>query len=123
YTFVIDFADGSQKTYQDKVKSWVVAAPVVSVTTGAGTAMIKWTRPSVSNARSYGVNVYLGADGESEPIWRSSEDLPLTQISTAFNADGTATGSLVSGESYTAMVTVFDIYGNNSFRTCEFTMP
>jgi hypothetical protein len=124
YSFVIDFTDGTQEIYQDTIKSWVPAAPVVSVVPGAGTATISWTnvKASVPNAASYGVRIY-GADGESDSIWRGSEQLPLTQTSIDFNADGTATGELVDGQSYTAVVTIFDIYGNYAFRTCGFTMP
>jgi formylglycine-generating enzyme required for sulfatase activity len=124
YTFVINFADSTQATYQDTIKSWVAAAPVVSVVPGAGTATINWTnvKASVPNAASYGVRIY-GAGGESDSIWRGSEQLPLTQTSIAFNADGTATGELIVGQSYTAVVTIFDSDGNYAFRTCEFTIP
>lgn len=110
--------------FRDTVRSWVETAPGISVTPGAGAAAIQWTNVSgiELDARSYGVQVAASAD-ESASIWRSSEELPLTQSSIAFNMDETATGSLVSGQAYEAEVTVFDRYGNYAFRTYEFTMP
>lgn len=124
YTFVVKFADGSEETYVGTIKSWVTTAPAVSVKPGSGTALIQWSNVSsaVPNAKSYGVRLY-GAAGETDTVWSSSEDVPLTQTSIAFNADGTATGSLVSGQSYTAVVTIFDGYNNYALGTYHFTMP
>lgn len=122
-TFLVDFADGSQETCQTSVKSWVPTAPAISVTPGAGTAVIRWTNVSaaVPNAKCYGVQVYNNAERHS--IWKTSENLPLTQTSVAFNADGTATSGLISGQSYKVVVAIIDRDGDYAMRTVDFTMP
>jgi hypothetical protein len=119
YAFVVEFGDGSQVTYQDTVKAWVTTGPVVSVTPGANTATIRWTnvRAAVAKADHYWVRVVDG-----DVYWQSS-NLPLTQTSIVFNADGTAVGSLVSGQSYKAQVFIFNGTDDYASRDCYFTMP
>ncbi|MCX6876428.1 MAG: leucine-rich repeat protein [Verrucomicrobia bacterium] len=119
YNFVVEFADGSRQTYQDSVKAWVVPGPVIAVTTGEGTATIHWSDvgADIPNPQSYWVRV-VGGD-----VYWQSEDLPFTQTSIAFNADGTSTGTLVGGQSYRAWVFIFDTTDNYAFRTYDFTMP
>jgi formylglycine-generating enzyme required for sulfatase activity len=119
YTIVVRYPDGSQETYQDTVKAWVVTGPVVSVTTDAGNATIHWTDVSaaVANADHYWVFV-RGTD-----VYWKSDELPLTQNSTAFNADGTSNAPLVAGQSYRAHVFIFDSSDNYAAMYYDFTMP
>jgi hypothetical protein len=119
YTFVIGFADGSQATYQDSVKAWVAAGPIVSVTTDAGSAVIHWTavNAAVANAESYGVRVSgPGLDWASDP-------LPLTQSSAVFNDNGHAQGTLQSGQHYVAEVFILNQSGDSASQRIEFSMP
>jgi len=73
---------------------------------------------SVANALAYQVIV------TGHGVYWQSADLPLTSTSILFNADSTATGgNLVSGLTYEASVTIFNLSGDTAFRTIEFTMP
>jgi uncharacterized repeat protein (TIGR02543 family) len=119
YSFLIQFADGSQQTYQDTVKSWVPKSPGITVTPGAGTATIRWTSVSgtVPNADHYFVRVSgFGVNWESD-------DLPLSRTSAVFNEDGTAQGVLQGGESYYAEVFIVNKSDDYACRWVEFTMP
>ena len=117
YTFVIHFADGSQETYQDTIKSWVMKAPVISATPNADSNVIRWSRASIPNAAYYLVVVSGG-----HSFW-GSRDLPLTQTSIVYNEDGTASGSLVSGVTYTIQVEVRNKTSDCAYLPIEFTIP
>ncbi len=118
YTFVIDFADGSQTTYQGSVKSWVATGPVVSVTTGARTAAVHWTKvgAAVGNAGNYWVRV------SGPGVYWESEDLPLNRTTAVFNSNSQAGGTLQSGRTYLAEVFIFNTSGDFAYQQCEFTM-
>jgi hypothetical protein len=122
YTFAIHFADGTEATYQDTLKSWVPVGPVISVTpnAAAGTATIKWTNVSASVPKAD--HYWVWVDG-SDVDWQSSDELPISQTSILFDDDGTANGSLISGQTYMVQVFIFDGYDNYACRTYEFTMP
>jgi hypothetical protein len=118
YTFDINFADGSSASYQDTVKSWVAAAPVVTPP-AAGSDVIRWTNVSASvpNARYNQVSVSGGGY-----LWVSAK-LPLSQTSIAYNADGTVPGPLVSGEPYTVWVEIINSTRDAAHRRYTFTKP
>jgi hypothetical protein len=117
YSFLVQFADSTQATYQDSVKSWVPKAPVITVTPGVASATIKWTNVSaaVPNASYYWVRV-------NGTFWQS-DDLPLTRTSAVFNENGQAQGTLQSGQTYTAEVFIFNKSGDYAYRQLQFTMP
>jgi hypothetical protein len=119
YSFLVRFADSTQAIYQDSVKSWVPKAPVIAVTPGVATATVKWTNVSASvpNASYVWVRV-SGAD-----VYWESADLPLTRLSAVFNENGTAQGTLQSGQSYTAEVFIFNKNEDFAYRQLQFTMP
>jgi alpha-tubulin suppressor-like RCC1 family protein len=119
YSFLVRFADSTQATYQDSVKSWVPKAPVITVTPGVGTATVKWTNVSagVPNA-SY---VWVRVTGPN--VFWESDDLPLTRLSAVFNDNGQAQGTLQSGQTYTAEVFIFNKNEDFASRQLQFTMP
>jgi hypothetical protein len=81
--------------------------------------VIGWTNVSASAPNAENYWVWVEGDGVT---WRS-ESLPLTQTSIAFNADGTATGPLVSGRTYMVQVFIFDRTEDYAYRIHSFTMP
>jgi hypothetical protein len=110
YTFVVEFADGSQETYQDTIKSWVMTAPVVTTKPTASSDVIRWNSASIPDAANYVVWVSGGGS-----LW-ISEELPLTQLSIAYDEDGTASGPpLVPGVTYTIRVE-----GKNKTSDCAY---
>ena len=119
YTFVIEFADGSQATYQESVRAWVAAGPVVTMAARANTAVISWT--NVSAAVAY--NGYYLVRVSGPGVYWESDDLSLGLTSTVFNDNGQAAGSLQSGQTYLAEVFVFNRYEDFAYQQVEFTMP
>ena len=119
YTFVVQFADGTTQTLHDVVKSWVPVGPSVNVTTQGDAVVIHWNDVSHSIPEADYYWVWVQGSGV---LWRSGE-IPLNRISATFNEDGTASGSLQHGQTYTVSVFIFNRYDDYAYWIGEFTMP
>ena len=119
YTFLVRFADGTSQTLHDVVKAWVAAGPSGNVTTQGDTAVIHWNDVSHSVPEADIYWVWVEGSGV---LWRSGE-LPLNRTSITFNEDGTASGSLQHGQTYTVSVFIFNRYDDYAYWFGEFTMP
>ncbi len=119
YTFVVQFADGTTQTLRDVVKSWIPVGPSVNVTTEGDTAVIHWNDVSHSIPEADYYWVWVQGSGV---LWRSGE-IPLNRTSATFNEDGTASGSLQHGQTYTVSVFIFNGSDDYAYWIGEFTMP
>ena len=118
YSFDIRYADGTGEIVQDTVKSWIADAPAPTVTETAGLVTIRWNdlRATVPEIDHYWVIVR--GDGVS---W-SRDDIPPGQTSVIFNDDGTATGSLLPGKTYTVDVVLFNTADDFATRDTTFSV-
>ncbi len=119
YSFLIQFADGFQETYQETIKSWVPKAPAITLTGGDGSVTVHWSNisGSVPGADHYLVRVM----GDSAN-W-AMDYLPLSRTSAVFNEDGRAQGSLIGGQNYYAQIFIFNKNGDYAHQWVSFTMP
>jgi len=119
YSFLIQFADGFQETYQETIKSWVPKAPAITPIAKAGSVTVHWTNISGSVP---GADYYLVRVMGDSAYWERNF-LPLSRTSAVFNEDGRAQGSLIGGQNYYAQIFIFNKNGDYAHQWVSFTMP
>ncbi|MBN2164214.1 MAG: hypothetical protein JXR25_14020 [Pontiellaceae bacterium] len=113
YTFEVDYTDGVHETLQYSLQSWQTAAPEVSVIFSNGVPIFSWNdiRDQEPNVDGYMIKVSgSGVD------WRMY-DIPASQTSLVFNADGAFSGLLKSNEYYWIEFSVFNSQNNDYVAT------
>lgn len=116
YTFDISFSDGHHETWTDDVVALIDAMPNYTLTPGPNNSLT-WTwsdmRSQVQNISNY----MLTVDG----LWRM--DAASNRTSAVFNEDGTASGPLLSGHTYSTSFSIFNQHGDYSYLMKTITMP
>lgn len=123
YTYTVSYADSSSEQFTVTVPAFLTSfatpiSPIGAVTYTNGTPTFIWSAPA-SPPSPYIYHLWLsGADAN----W-NTDDLPSTQTSILYNADGNASKSqLTAGVPYYWTIVVLDRYGNQAAYQTSFTM-
>lgn len=124
YRFILAFADGTSETQDVVVGTFLDSyatpqGPIGTVTYTNGIPTFSWQAPSTPPT-PYSYHLWLYG---SDVSWNTDDDIPATQTSILYNADGNASKQQLSpNTNYAWSIVVMDRYGNQAAYQTSFTM-
>lgn len=126
YTLHLGYSDGTSEDVTVTVSAVLDAFPTnLAPVTGAAagtTPTFSWSAPSPAPSFPYTYSLWMQQLNGGQ-IWQypSNGDMPSTQLSVSYNADGMATQpTLTTGVTYAWSISLMDVQGNSAQQTVEY---
>lgn len=127
YTFNVTYEDGSSDTFNPQITAVLSGLPTPTAPLGtvpygtgdaAGKPTFSWTAPNPAPSTTYDYSLWV--DG-NDAHWDTDQDLPSSQLSIIYNADGYAYPSiLTANQTYNWGISVTDANGNRAEQYASF---